>query len=405
MDQRWHIGGVIPLGPERLAQLIESLPVGVFILDAGGRAVYANAAAEELLGRGITSEDAADNLNQRYAAYVAGTSNPYPNERMPIVRALTGEQTFADDIEIDREGERIALEVTATPIFDESGALTFAVAVFQDITARRRAQAELASLNDVLEREVGRRTAQLARTVEVLEKEIRARHLSEQELLRAKSTAEQANRAKSLFLMNVSHELRTPLHHIIGFNELLAERVADPGQSKLARTAEASGRDLLGKIDELIELARAEAGPSSGSQSRFDFDHVLNEIAGAAGLRCADAVTVGTMQADEALVRSILADTLRRAGEDATFSVTAEHEGSARWIVISVPSAELAERLRAISHLFGESVPSEESRFLQREIDMRLAIARARLRKLGGDIVIVPDSDVTRIVFAPATAA
>ncbi len=386
-------------------QLIESLPVGVYILDAAGRAVYANAAAEELLGRGITSEDVADNLNQRYAAYIAGTREPYPNERTPILLALTGKQTVVDDMEIERDGERIALEVTATPIFDEDGALTFAVAVFQDITARRRAQDELASLNDVLEREVGRRTAQLARTVEVLEKEIRARHLSEQELMRAKAAAEQANRAKSLFLMNVSHELRTPLHHIIGFNELLAERVVDAGQSKLARTAEASGRELLGKIDELIELARAEAGPASGSQSRFDFDHVLNEIAGAAGLRCANAVIVGTMQADEGLVRSILTDTLQRAGDEATFSVSAEHEGSSRWIVISVPSAELTERLRAISHLFGESAPSEESRFLQREIDMRLAIARARLRKLGGDIVIVPDSDVTRIVFTTATAA
>jgi PAS domain S-box-containing protein len=405
LEQRRDAGAELPLGQQRLAQLIESLPVGVFILDPSGRPVYANAAAEELLGRGVTDDDAIDNLNRHYAVYVAGTDELYPNERLPVVRALAGEHVVVDDVEIDRKGERVALEVTATPIFDESGALTFAVAVFQDITARRRAQNALASLNDDLEREVGRRTAQLGRTVEVLEKEIRARHLSEQELLRAKAAAEHANRAKSVFLMNVSHELRTPLHHIIGFNELLAERVDDDHHRKLAETAEASGRDLLGKIDELIELARAEAEPARGSQSRFDFDHVLNEIAGAAGIRCANAVTIGTIQADESLVRRILGDTLQRAGDDATFTVNAGHEGSSRWIVISIPSPALTSRLRAISHLFGEPASSQESRFLQKEIDMRLAIARAQLRKIGGDIIAVADSDVVEIVFPLATAA
>jgi PAS domain S-box-containing protein len=398
----------LPVGPQRLAQLIDSLPVGVFILDAAGQAVYANAAAEDLLGRSPAAGDAAENLNERYAAYVAGTREPYPNERMPIVRALAGERSVVDDMEVDRRGERVALEVTATPIFDEDGQLAFAVAVFQNITARRRAQDALAELNDDLEREVGRRTAQLARTVEVLEKEIRARHLSEQELLRAKAAAEHANRAKSVFLMNVTHELRTPLHHIIGFNELLAERVADEHQRKLAATAEASGRELLEKIDELIELARAEADPSSattGAATRFDFDDVLHDVASAAGLRCDHAVPVGAVHADEMLVRRILSDTLRRAGEDATFSVTAHHDGGSRRAVISVVSALLSSRLRAIAHLFGELLEIDGSRFLQQDIDMRLAIARAQMRGLGGDIVALPDSDIAQIVFPAASAA
>lgn len=398
MDAHRELGPEGLLGQRRLAQLIEALPVGVFILDAAGRAIYSNAASEELLGRGITGGEEANNLGERYPSYISGTNEPYPTERMPIVRALRGEQSSVDDLEVERHGERIALEVTATPIFDDNGELLFAVAVFQDVTARRRAQDALASLNDDLEHEVGRRTAQLARTVDVLEKEIRARHLSEQELLRAKAAAEQANRAKSVFLMNVSHELRTPLHHIIGFNELLSERVSDARQRHLAETAEASGRELLGKIDELIELARAEADPSTGAATRFDFDHVLHDIAAEAGLRCDHAVPVGTVRADENLVRRILADTLNRAGGDASFSVTAD----AGRAVISIPSATLTTRLRAISHLFGEALASEETRFLQQEIDLRLAIARAQMRKLGGDILALPDSDIAQIVFPAA---
>jgi PAS domain S-box-containing protein len=120
---------------EWLPQLVEALPVGVFILDAAGDAVYANAAAQELLGRRVSEGDHAENLRERYAAYVAGTNEPYPTHRMPVVRALAGERAHVDDMEIERDGKRVALDVTATPILDEAKRVVSAVAVFQDITA------------------------------------------------------------------------------------------------------------------------------------------------------------------------------------------------------------------------------------------------------------------------------
>ena len=201
-----------PFGAEWLPQLVEALPVGVYILDATGAAVYANWAAQELLGRGIADGDHVDNLRDRYAAYIAGTDEPYPTSRMPIVRALAGEQAHVDDMELERDGERIAIEVTATPMFDMQHRVAFAVAVFQDITAKKR-------INEELERRVVA--------------------------------------AKTAFLMNISHELRTPLNHIIGFTDLLAERVDDARSRKLATTARTSGLELLEKINDLIELARS----------------------------------------------------------------------------------------------------------------------------------------------------
>src|SRR6185436_7373215 len=227
----------LSFAPERLAQLVEALPVGVFILDSHGHAVYANTAAQKLLGKGIVEGDRADGLAERYSAVIAGTNEPYPTERMPIVRALSGERTTIDDMEVIRNGARIPLEVSGTPIVDDEGRLLCAVAVFQDITERRRA-------HDELERRVAERTAELAKTVD--------------DLLAATAAAEQASKAKSLFLMNVSHELRTPLNHVIGFSELLSERLEDPRNRQLAETASASGRELLEKIDGLIDLARAE---------------------------------------------------------------------------------------------------------------------------------------------------
>jgi PAS domain S-box-containing protein len=397
---RRNDGAELPLEPRSLAQLIAELPVGVFILDRLGNAVYSNALAESLLGRVVESSDAVENLSERYAVYVAGTDRLYPTDELPVVRALRGERTVVDDLEIDHHGERVALEVTATPIFNEDGTLLYAVAVFKDITPRRQAQRALAALNEALEDEVARRTAQLRRTVEVLEKEIRARHLSEQELLRAKGSAESANRSKSVFLMNLSHELRTPLGHIIGFTELLAERVADPALQKLARGAESSGRDLLERIDSLIELARAEAETEVAGATRFDFDGMLQEVADAAGVQCAQS-SVGSIQADEETVRRVLAEALQRADLGACLTATAEREGSSRWVVVSVPSVSLRTRLRALGHLFGEHAPPPGAQFRQEEIDIRLAIARAHMRRLGGDIT-ASEGDVVKIVFPAA---
>src|SRR5687767_13416773 len=107
-------------GPERLPELVEALPVGVFILDGSGTAIYANRTAQSLLGRDIAAGDHAETLGERFAAYRAGTNERYPTEEMPIVRALAGERSSVDDMEVLRDGKRIALEVTATPIFDGS---------------------------------------------------------------------------------------------------------------------------------------------------------------------------------------------------------------------------------------------------------------------------------------------
>jgi PAS domain S-box-containing protein len=375
----------LTFGPERMAQLVEALPAGVFILDGHGDAVYSNNAARALLGRGIADDDRADNLREHYAAYVAGTGQLYPTERMPIVRALSGERTTIDDMEVDRNGQRVALQVTATPIVDDDGKVIFAVAVFQDISERRRAQHALARLNDELEREVTRRTAELANMVD--------------ELLEAKASAEQASNAKSVFLMNVSHELRTPLHHIIGFNELLTERVDDPRNRRLAENAEASGRELLEKINDLIELARTEAQPSKLRATSFDFMTVLDDVARSNRIRFEIGEHIGSIDADETAVRRLLDHVLQRAAEDgeSVLSVRVEPDGDGRRVVVSIPSERMTIRVRALAHLFGEGLPSEETRFQQQEIDFRLATARSQARMLGGDLTA--DDGVVRLLL------
>jgi PAS domain S-box-containing protein len=126
----------------RFLRLLDGLPLVVFVLDAEGKPYYQNKASRELFGKDIGPE-AGGHLQEAFQAYLAGTDQVYPKERSPIQRALNGESSTVEDMEIRRPDKTIPVEVYGSPIYNLQGGIKYAVGVFHDISERLRAEEAL----------------------------------------------------------------------------------------------------------------------------------------------------------------------------------------------------------------------------------------------------------------------
>ncbi len=126
----------------RLTQFLEAIPAGIMIVEPSGQPNYVNQKAQQILGQGITPNATPEKLADIYQAYLADTSEPYPIEKMPAVRALNGESSTVDDMEIHQPDQIIPIEVWGKPIYDQKGNITYGIIAFQDITERKKAEAE-----------------------------------------------------------------------------------------------------------------------------------------------------------------------------------------------------------------------------------------------------------------------
>ncbi len=126
----------------RLTQFLDAMPVGVGVIEANGSIYYFNQKGQQLLGKGVVTAATTEQLSFTYQAYLANTTQLYPLDKMPIVRALQGQSTHVDDMEILQNGRIIPIEVWGSPIFDDKQQVIYAITAFQDITERKQAEVE-----------------------------------------------------------------------------------------------------------------------------------------------------------------------------------------------------------------------------------------------------------------------
>lgn len=222
-----------------LSSIIDQSPISMWVADVHGRFVRQNQACKDLMG-------VDDDLVKDYNLFQDGILRQkgfMPEIERVFKEGRRGRFTIDYDISslhpLEKKEPNVrTLDVTISPIKDETGKVTNAVVQHIDITEQKRAEAEIRRLNEDLENRVHERTTEL----ETANREL-----------------EVANKELEAFSYSVSHDLRAPLRTLNGFSEILLEDYAGvldaDGKDLLQRMAKASRR--MGElIDGLLKLAR-----------------------------------------------------------------------------------------------------------------------------------------------------
>ncbi|MBV6325636.1 PAS domain S-box protein [Duganella violaceipulchra] len=211
-------------GLRRLALMIDSVSDAIVTIDSRGIIEYANRGAqelfgyrlEELLGHNVSMLMPQPDSN-RHDAYISSYLRTGQSRVMNHRRSVNG---------LRRDGSLVPLDLTLGQML-EDGEKKF-TAVLRDVTEQRRLQ-------------------QLAAE-------------TERALQNAKNRADEANRAKSIFLATMSHEIRTPMNGVLGSLELLGLTELTESQHETVAMAEQSGRELLRLLDDILDFSKIEAG-------------------------------------------------------------------------------------------------------------------------------------------------
>ncbi|WP_340818383.1 PAS domain S-box protein [Methanolobus sp. WCC4] len=213
--------------------LIDQSSDGIVVFNEGGRVVETNQKFAEMLGY---SPEEIIRLN--VWDWDVNLSN---EEDFKEYETIAHNDNYIETVVRRKDGTFLDLEISSSDAIFDGDKLIFSVC--RDVTRRKRA---------------------------------------EEELLQAKITAEKASRAKSEFLANMSHELRTPLNSIIGFSQMLNERI--PGelnkkQATYVSNVLRSGNHLIELINDILDLSKVESGEMKLNRSQFIVDDLLKDAA------------------------------------------------------------------------------------------------------------------------------
>ena len=231
------------------------------------------------------------------------------------------------------------------------------------------------------------------------------------QLRQAKEAAEEANKVKSRFLANMSHELRTPLNAIIGYSEMLKESaeaeqriqdLTDLGNITI------SGKHLLYLIDDILDLAKIEAGKMELSPTHVDVASLVDSLVSSVmptvkkngnTLTVKNEDMIDSLYADEGKLRQCLLNLLSNAAkftEGGEICLNIEHvqKNDGDWIAFEVSDTGIGMRNDQLSKIVQPFVQADHSTTrMYGGTGLGLAITNQLTKIMGGDINVKSETD------------
>lgn len=232
-----------------LASILSTSAMGIMVMDGTGRIMFANDAAESVVGVSVADMVGADHLPENWAySHLDGKTlqaGETPFERVMATGEPVVDQRFALNCP---DGLRYC-SVHAAPVPSSERQHARVVYAVIDVTDQVRAErAREAALED----------------------------------------ARRANIAKSNFLAKMSHEMRTPLNGVLGIAEVLARLVQDTEQKRMIKLMHDSGSLLLSIINDLLDMSKIEADQLSIEAVPFDVLELANRLEAVHTLRASE---------------------------------------------------------------------------------------------------------------------
>lgn len=217
---------------KRFESLVETSPVGIFLMDQNCKTLLWNPGCEKLFG--WTKEEALGRTVPFFSpqAHAAVT-------RLIRENAILREKVTQDVVEKTKDGREVAIQYSCVPLMNEENQVTDYLTVVVDIT-------------DIKQRELN--------------------------ILESNRALRAATVAKSEFLANMSHEIRTPLNGVIGIAELLLDSELTEEQREYMRLLQTSAENLLTIISDILDFSKVEAGKLDIENVNFDFESIVGEV-------------------------------------------------------------------------------------------------------------------------------
>lgn len=236
IQERERIKSVLSAEKSRLRYMIDAIPDLIFFKDTNSKFLGCNKAFEKYINK-----NAEDIIGlSEYDLFQKTDATGYLLSDKQIILTLEPERS-TNWIEYSN-GQRFLFYTLKTPYFDSDNNLLGIIGISRDITEMEETR---------------------------------------QRLILAKEKAEESDRLKTAFLANMSHEIRTPMNAIIGFSDLLAEDdLSQEDKDDFISKIKNAGRSLMTLINDIIDIAKIEAGQLKISEAVCDINLMLSDLLG-----------------------------------------------------------------------------------------------------------------------------